>query len=124
MGLQPSLSPTLLPLSEPQFPTCPLGSLDWLPPEATLSRPWVSDALGPAEVALPVLPPEEGQGGVISSDRLRNRGCPSQPAVQEAAGRNNSLGGLSRRIASDGNGALPGFWAVSGVGSFLHLPLD
>ena len=35
--LQPSLSPTLLPLSEPQFPTCPLGSLDWLPPGATLS---------------------------------------------------------------------------------------
>lgn len=37
MGLQPSLSPTLLPLSEPQFPTCPLGILDWLPPGATLS---------------------------------------------------------------------------------------
>lgn len=37
VGLQPSLSPTLLPLSEPQFPTCPLGSLDWLPPGATLS---------------------------------------------------------------------------------------
>lgn len=37
MELQPSLSPTLLPLSEPQFPTCPLGSLDWLPPGATVS---------------------------------------------------------------------------------------
>ena len=113
MELQPSLSPTLLPLSEPQFPTCPLGSLDWLPPGATLSRPWVSDALSPAEAALPVLPPEEGQGGVvISSDRLGNRGCPSQPAIQEASGRNDCLGGFPRRIENDRNGAFPRSWTV------------
>uniref|UniRef100_A0A673VB35 Peptidyl-prolyl cis-trans isomerase n=1 Tax=Suricata suricatta TaxID=37032 RepID=A0A673VB35_SURSU len=87
----------------------------------------------PTVVALPVLPLEVGQDGiVISSDRLGNRGCFLPVGVQEAAGRHDScLGHLLQRTGSNRNGVAQGTLSDSlatvgarwSRGSFCHLPL-